>query len=123
MTDNTTSPPGKVVDLDDIAGWIEADQKLSAEIDRLTEAHKTQMAELVKARDDVREKIQTRMGEAVEARVGGRPVIAWKWKKAGSHLDQRALKRDNPELIARYTVPSKAARTYVLLDLEGDDRG
>lgn len=116
-------PPAKVVDLDDIAGWVEADRRATAEINRLEQVHKAKVAELVAARDDAREQIQRRMGDATEARVGGRPVVTWKWKKAGSHLDQKALRNDNPELIARYTVPSAPARTYVLLDPEGGDRG
>lgn len=116
MTDTTGSPPGTIVDLDDMAGLIEADRTLSAEIARLTEAHETQIAELVAARDDIREQIQTRMGAATEARVNGRPVVRWTWKKPGRHLDQKRLRADHPELVAQYTVPSKAARTYTLLD-------
>ncbi|MGH3380386.1 MAG: hypothetical protein ACRDP6_37190 [Actinoallomurus sp.] len=125
MTTDTTngSPTAKVVDLDDIAGWVEVDQRLTAEINRLGELHKANLAELVTARDDAREQVQRRMGDAVEARVGGRAVVTWKWKKAGSHLDQKALRKDNPELIARYTVPSQAARTYVLLDQPEADHG
>ncbi|MDN3356046.1 hypothetical protein [Actinomadura sp. DC4] len=121
--DTAASPPAKTVDLDDIAGLIEADRLLTAEINRLEEAHKALLAELVTARDDTREQIQRRMGNATEARVNGRAVVTWKWSKPGSHLDQKALGKDNPELVKRYTVPSKAARKYVLLDPEEANRG
>jgi hypothetical protein len=123
LTDTTTSPPGTVVDLDDMAGLIDADRKLTAEIDRLNEAHQVRVAELVQARDDIREQIQTRMGAATEARVGGRPAVIWKWMKPGRHLDQKRLRADHPELVAQYTVPSKAVRTYVLLDPQEADHG
>jgi hypothetical protein len=122
-TDTTGSPPAKTVDLDDIAGLIDADRTLTAEINRLNDAHAARMAELVKARDDTREQIQRRMGDATEARVDGVPVVAWKWSKPGSHLDQKALRSDNPDLIKRYTVPSNPARKYVLLDPEEASRG
>jgi hypothetical protein len=123
MTTDNSSPPTKVVDLDDIAGLIDADRTLTAEINRLNELHEARMAELVKARDDTREQIQRRMGDATEARIAGRLVIRWARKKPGRHLDQQGLKRDHPEIYAEYMVPSKASRPYVLLDPEEDDRG
>lgn len=123
MTDGTTSPPTKVVDLDDIAGWIEADRRFTAVIEHRKAEYERQMSELIKARDDVREQIQRRMGDATEACVGGRPVIRWAPKKPGRHLDQQGLKRDHPKIYAEYMVPSQAARPYVLLNPEADDRG
>ncbi|GLY81869.1 hypothetical protein [Actinoallomurus iriomotensis] len=121
--DSTASPPAKVVNLDDIAGLVDADRTFTAEIDRLTEAHKARVAEIEEARDGIREQIQRRMADATEGHIAGRPVIRWAKKKPGSHLDQKALKRDHPEIVAKYTVPSSAARPYVLLDLEDGDRG
>lgn len=109
---STTTP--EYVDIDDLAHWLAADRDLTRQLDDL--ALKT--AEITKARDTVRSKIQERIGEAPQARVNGIPVISWAYSKPGSHLDQKQLKADHPDLVDRYMVPSKAARKYVLLDPE-----
>lgn len=112
----TKTPPGSAtpayVDLDDLAGWIEADRQLSAQIDLLA----AQKAPLEEARNAVRTKIQDRIGDAQEARVGGVPVIRWAFHKAGTYLDQKTLKADHPDLVEQYTKTKKAARPYELLD-------
>lgn len=100
-----TGPPSSSVDLDDLAEWIHADRRLTAEIDRLTEARK-----------DVRERIQTRMGDAMEARVAGAPAIRWAWSKPATYIDKKALETDHPEIAAQYSKEKKPARRYVLLD-------
>lgn len=120
MTNETAPEP---VDLDDIAEWVQADRKLSEQITTAEDRVKALALELgiddlKKARDAIREKVQERLGDAHEGRVGGRPVITWKPQKASTYLDQKALKRDLPEIVAKYQKAKKAARPYVLLNTE-----
>ena len=130
MTDKNEAAPAPV-DLDDIAGWVAADRKLSAQIEQAedrVEAYRLELglADLTAARDKVREQIQERIGDAHEARIGGRPVITWKPNKASTYLDQKALKADHPDLVAEYQKPKKAVRPYVLLAVDeqgGGDHG
>jgi hypothetical protein len=111
------------VDLDDIAGWVDADRQLTAQIDEAearVEAYRRtlEIDRLVEARDKVRAKIQERIGDAHEARIGGVPVITWKPQKAGTYFDQKRFKADYPELAEQYKATKKAVRPYVLLHVE-----
>ncbi|TDD32466.1 hypothetical protein E1287_22525 [Actinomadura sp. KC06] len=108
------------VDLDDIAGWVDADRKLTRQIEQAeakVEALRLQLGidDLTKARDTVRAKVQERIGDAHEARIAGRPVITWKPNKASTYLDQKSLRADEPKLWAKYQKAKKAVRPYVLL--------
>lgn len=129
MTDQKTegeAPAPAPVHLDDIAGWVDADRKLSAQIEQ-AEAKvgalilQLGIDDLKKARDTIREKIQDRIGDAHEARIAGRPVITWKPNKASTYLDQKTLAKDLPEIVAKYQKPKKAVRPYILLN--ADDQG
>jgi hypothetical protein len=125
MTSSNTEDAGAPapVDLDDIAGWVDADRKLSTQIDAAEEKLEVLRLELgvdglIEAREKVRERIKERIGDAHEARIGGRPVITFKPNKASTYLDQKSLKADHPELVARYQKAKKAVRPYVLLNLD-----
>lgn len=100
------------VDIDDLAGWVEADRNLTAQIVALD----LSKAELEQARDIVRDQLRERIGDAHEARIGGRPVITYRPAKAGTYLDQKSLKADHPELVEQYQKTKKAARPFVVLD-------
>jgi hypothetical protein len=105
------APPPAPVDIDDLAPWVDADRKFSAEID----VQELKVAELKEARDQVRAKIQERIGDAHEARINGRPVIRWKPNKAGTYLDQKGLKADHPDLVAQYQKTKAPSRPYVII--------
>lgn len=112
------------VDLDDIAAWVDADRKLTAQIaaaEDQVEALRLQLGigDLKEARDTIRAKVQERIGDAHEARIGGRPVITWRPNRATTYLDQKSLKADHPELVAEYQRAKKPVRPYVLLNIEG----
>jgi len=115
------APVPPPVDLDDIAGWVDADRQLTAQIEA-AEARIEQLRlelaldGLIEARQKVRAKIQERMGDAHEARIGGRPVITWRPQKAGSYFDQKRFKAEHADLYEQYRKPKKAVRRYVLLD-------
>lgn len=116
------------VNLDDIAGYVDADRHLSAQIEQAearVEALRLELGipDLVKARDTIREKIQERIGDAHEARIAGRPVITWKPRKASTYLDQKTLREQEPEVWARFQKPKKPVRPYVLLNLDDQDGG
>ncbi len=121
MTEKKDQAPAPV-DLDDIAGWIQADRDLTAQINQ-AEAQiaalraQLQLDELAQARGKVREQIQERLGDAHEGRVGGVPVVRWKPHKAGLYFDEKRFKIERAELYAQYRKPKKATRPYVLLDL------
>lgn len=130
MTDKTEEAPAPApVDLDDIAGWVDADRKLSAQITAAEEKLEVLRLELGldglhEARDKVRERIKEAMGDAHEARIGGRPVITFKPRKASTYLDQKSFRENEPELWAKYQKPKKPVRPYVLLAVEdGQDGG
>ena len=124
MTSNNENEAAPApVDLDDIAGWVDADRALTKQIEQAeakVEALKLQLGigDLTAARNKVREQIQERMGDAQEARIGGRPVITWKPNKAGTYFDQKSFKADHPELAEKYKKTKKAVRPYVLLNVE-----
>jgi hypothetical protein len=92
-----------------IAAWVEAGRAAIGQIAYYTEI-----------RDRAYEHIQAAMGDAVEARVGGRPVVSWKPAKPSMRLDRKALEADlGSELVARYLRPSTAARPFKVLPLDG----
>lgn len=99
-----------LIDLDGtMAAWVEAIRAADAEIARLTGI-----------RGRAIEHIQAAMGDAVEARIGGQPVITWKPAKASMRLDRKALEADlGTELVAKYLRPSAAARPFKVLPLDG----
>lgn len=98
------------VELDETtAAWYQAIVAADAEIARLTGI-----------RGRAIEHIQAAMGNAVEATVGGQPVISWKPAKPSMRLDRGKLEEAyGADEIARYLVPAKAARPFRVLDTGG----
>jgi len=88
-----------------VAAWYEAARTASAEIARLSE---------IKTR--AIDHIQQAMGDAHEARIGGKPVVTWKPSKAAPYIDKKALETDLPEIAAKYTKYKQPARPFKLLD-------
>lgn len=92
-----------------IAAWVEAIRAADAEIARLTEM-----------RDRAVYQVQAAMGDAVEATIGGRPVITWKPAKPSMRLDRFKLEETyGVDEIALFLVPSKAARPFRILAVDG----
>ena len=101
-----TSTEDTYVDLDaTTAAWVEAAHAASAEIARLTEIL-----------DRAIDQIKNTMGDAAEARIGGRPAVSWSWSRPSQRLDRKKLEGDyGPETIARYLVDNQPARPFRLL--------
>ncbi|ASU81385.1 hypothetical protein CDO52_00055 [Nocardiopsis gilva YIM 90087] len=95
------------IDLDDDATWVAALRQVRAQI-----------AELKQTEAVIEGQLKGRLGEATEARVGGRPVITYRWTKPVERLDTRRLRREHPDLIAEYTRTGEPGRRFVLLDVE-----
>ncbi len=97
---------GQAVELDPVTvAWYQA-----------ITAWDAQIAELADKRRRAVEHIQAVMGEATEARIGGRPVVTWKPSKPAEYIDKKALERDLPDIAARYTKLKAAARPFKILN-------
>lgn len=102
MTATETIPP---VDLDPtVAAWLEAARTAKAEIARLTQIY-----------DRAVDHVKQAMGDAAEARVGGRPAVTWAWSKPSPYIDKKALEADHPDIAARYTRMKQPARPFKLI--------
>lgn len=103
------APASSRVELDaTVAAWLTAARTASAEIARLAEV-----------RDRAYEQIKAAMGDAVEATVGGRPVVTWKPSKPGEYIDRKALEAAHPAIAAEFTKTKAAARPFKILEIEG----
>lgn len=92
------------------AAWLEAIRAADAKI-----------AQLKEVRERAAEHVQAAMGDAVEARIGGRPVVSWKPSKPGTSLDRKGLEKHlGSEVFAQFVVVNKAARPFKVLDLGGE---
>jgi predicted phage-related endonuclease len=87
-----------------IAAWYEAARAAAAEIARYGEI-----------RNRAIEHIQNAMGDAVEARIGGRPVVSWKPSKPSEYIDAKALRDELPDVAAKYTKLKAPARPFKIL--------
>jgi predicted phage-related endonuclease len=104
MNDDPATP--QPVDLaPDVAALLTLYREADQRIRELTE-RKTKLAEL----------IQSALGDSTEGRIDGRPVITWAWSKPATRIDADALKRDHPDLYAKYLREKKPARPFKLLD-------
>lgn len=75
-----------------------------------------QIAECQAARKRAVEIIQSAMGDATEARIGGQPVVSWKPSKPAKYIDAKALEADLPDVAAKYTREKQPARPFKILD-------
>lgn len=103
--------PPRVIDLDQlpdaavVTAWYAAISGWDEEI-----------AELQAKRARAVEIIQAAMGDADEARIGGRPVITWRTSKPTMRLDRKALEAHfGTAVIARFLKPAKPARPFKIL--------
>lgn len=94
------------IDLDSTtAAWLEAARKAKAGI--------VKYQEII---DRAREHVEAAMGDAEEARVGGRAVVSWAWSKPSTYIDKKALEADHPGLAAQYAKTKKPSRPFKLLE-------
>jgi hypothetical protein len=93
-------------DLDPVtAAWFQAINGWDLEI-----------AALKEKRDRAVELIKDALGDAEEARIGGRPVATWAWSKPGQRLDRKKLEGDyGADVIAAYLVDNAPARPFKIL--------
>lgn len=101
-------------------GAVELDQTAAAWYQALCAAD-DEIAQLKEIRDRAAEHVQAAMGDAVEARIGGRPVVTWKTSKPGTSLDRKGLEKHlGSEVFAQFVVVNKTARPFKVLDLGGE---
>lgn len=92
------------------AAWLEAIRAADAKI-----------AQLKEVRERAAEHVQAAMGDAVEARIGGRPVVSWKPSKPGTSLDRKALEKAyGADVIKAFVRANKAARPFKVLPVESE---
>lgn len=96
------------VDLDKdpvIAAWFQA-----------IEGWDQQLAEIKEKRERAVELIKAAMGDAEQARIGGKPVATWAWSKPGQRIDRKKLEGDyGADVIAAYLVDNAPARPFKIL--------
>lgn len=99
--------PDIAVELDpNTAAWYQALQAADAQI-----------AHYAGIRGRAIEHLQSAMGDAVEATIGGRAVITWKPAKPSMRLDRKALEADlGADKVAEYLRPSAPSRPFRVLD-------
>lgn len=99
--ETTSAPP---VALDELAG-------LFARLAWLSETSTALLAE----QEQIKAVIQDRMGQAEHGSLNGRPVVRWA-RHVRTALDQKALRRDAPDVFDRYVTTSVVRRFTVLPD-------
>lgn len=88
---------------------------------RLTRAR---IAEHREIEDAIVGKLKERLGSATEARIGGAPVVTYRWTKPVERLDARALRKAHPDLVSEFTRTTPGSRRFVLLDpTSGEEEG
>ncbi|WP_116248189.1 hypothetical protein [Nocardiopsis sp. FIRDI 009] len=80
---------------------------------RLVRAQIAEQKEMERAIED---KLKALLGEATEARIGGEPVVYYRWTKPRRQVDVRALREEHPDLVKEYTRTTAPSRRFVLLD-------
>lgn len=91
------------------AAWLEAVRAADAKI-----------AELKEIRERAAGHVQAAMGDAIEARIGGRPVVTWKPSAPGTSLDRKGLEATfGADVIKAFVRVNKAARPFKVLDAGG----
>lgn len=80
---------------------------------RLTRARIAEHREIEEALEG---KLKDLLGEATEARIGGAPVVTYRWTKPRETLDVKALREEYPNLAEEFTRISPGSRRFVLLD-------
>lgn len=63
-----------------------------------------------------RDAIEKALGDAVDGVIDGRPVVRWHHTAAPRRFDKKALAKDHPDLIEKYTVVGKPGRRFELVD-------
>ncbi|WP_026118804.1 hypothetical protein [Nocardiopsis salina] len=87
---------------------------------RLTRAR---IAEHREIEDAIVGKLKDLLGEATEARIGGAPVVTYRWTKPREQVDIKALREEQPEVAKQYTRLAQGSRRFVLLDPTSGEEG
>lgn len=75
---------------------------------------KSAIAELEGRKAEIEHRMQARMGAATELRDGPRRLATWRPREGAERLDAKALRREHPDLAARYTQTGEPGRTWRL---------
>ncbi|MEV2274062.1 hypothetical protein AB0I72_00620 [Nocardiopsis sp. NPDC049922] len=82
---------------------------------------RAQIAEKKEIEAALVEKVKALLGDATEARIGGRPVVYYRWTKPREQVDTRRLRKEHPDLVEEYTRTTTPSRRLVLLDPSGEE--
>ncbi|MFC9089018.1 hypothetical protein [Nocardiopsis dassonvillei] len=77
---------------------------------------RAQIAEKKELEAAIEDKLKTLLGEATEARIGGAPVVYYRWTKPVARVDTRRLRKEHPDLVEEYTRLGNPSRRFVLVD-------
>jgi predicted phage-related endonuclease len=77
----------------------------------------SKIAELATEHDEIKASIQDEMGDAETATVNGRPVVRWT-KHVRHSLDQKALKKNSPEVWNQFVTTSFVRRFTLVTEDE-----
>lgn len=95
------------IDLDDHATWVAALRQVRGQISELRQKEQA-----------IEEHLKGLLGDHTEARLQGRPVVAYRWTKPVERIDTKRLRRDFPDVATEVTRISPPARRFVLLDTD-----
>lgn len=68
---------------------------------------------------NAREKIEAALGDQVDGTIDGRPVVRWHHTAAPRRFDKKALGKDHPDLVEKYTVVGKPGRRFEIVKPKG----
>ena len=86
---------------------------------RLVRAQIAEQKEIEKA---IEGKLKDLLGEATEARIGGAPVVYYRWTKPRESIDVKSFRKEYPDLAREFTRITPGSRRFVLVD-PGEKQG
>ena len=93
--------------------FVEASDEIADMISRLKEI-KGQVKELEGTKDEIESALKLTFGEAEAINYHGSVLATWKAPKAGTTFDKKGFEAAEPEIYAKYLIPSQGARRLLL---------
>ncbi|WP_242908698.1 hypothetical protein [Actinomadura terrae] len=81
-----------------------------------------QKAALAAAEEQAMDKLKEALGDNVDGTLNGRPVVRWLHTAAPRKFDKKALAKDHPDIVAKYTTVGTPGRRFELVDPKDDTR-
>lgn len=105
----STTPTGVDLKAAGVDGWFFVLQQ--------AEEQKALNEETIK---NAREKIEAALGDSVDGTIDGRPVVRWHHTAAPRRFNKKALGKDHPDLIEKYTTVGQPGRRFELVKPKTD---